>query len=343
MLDIDIDSLISFHAINKAAATIIAHPNDHPFDSDLIKTDADNKVTAFHSKPHEKNTYYRNLVNAGVYILSPKIFTYIPQGNCCDFGKDIFPKLLESGERIYAYRSAEYIKDIGTIERLKEVEQDLHKGKVTRLNRDNKRKAIFLDRDGVINHEVDMLQSPNELRLLPGAAEAISKINKSGYLAIVITNQPQIAKGFINERQLNYIHAKLETELGQNHAYLDRIYYCPHHPQKGYEGEIEELKIECNCRKPNTGLIEKAVKEFNIDTEHSFFIGDRTVDIMTGINAGLTTILVRTGFAGKDEKYQCEPDFVFENLFEAVSFIFHKHDSLIKTPAGSRINNGELT
>ncbi len=341
ILDIDIDSFISFHKANKGAATITAHPNDHPFDSDLIETDTNNRVTAFHSKPHKKNTYYRNLVNAGVYILSSTIFEYIPEGSCCDFGKDIFPALLKAGEPIFAYRIAEYIKDIGTIERLKEVEGDFQNGKVATLNRKNKRRAIFLDRDGVINYEVDMLQSAEELELLPGTAEAISEINKSEYLAIAVTNQPQIAKGFINEEQLEHIHARLEGELGLNRAYLDRIYYCPHHPEKGFEGERVELKIECECRKPKTGMIEKAVKEFNIDTEHSFLIGDRTVDIMAGINAGLTTILVRTGFAGKDGKYQCEADFVFENLFEAVDFILNKQESLTETATVAVTNNGE--
>jgi histidinol-phosphate phosphatase family protein len=342
ILDIDFDSLISFHLNKKTAATIVVHPNDHPADSDLLEVDDDGKVTAFYNKQHDKNKFYRNLVNAGVYILSPQIFKFIPKNKFSDFGKDIFPKLIKCGQPVSAYHSAEYIKDVGTIERLKEVEKDVIDGKVARLNKKNKRRAIFLDRDGVLNNEDYPLISTEQIKLLPGAAEAVKKINKSGLLSIVVTNQPVIAKGFVSEEDLNIIHGKLESELGDNGAYLDKIYYCPHHPERGFERERPELKIRCKCRKPETALLKKAIEEFNIDAGNSFLIGDRTVDIMTGYKAGLTTILVKTGFAGKDNQFDCRPDYTFENLCQAVDFIINQNDSPIKEEAHNVINAGAI-
>lgn len=328
VIDIDLDSFISFHLKRKPIATIVVHPNDHPYDSDLIEVDEHNRVITIHNKPHQDGVFFRNLVNAAVYIFSPNILKHIPNGIYSDFGKDIFPKLVASGESIYAYNTPEYIKDIGTLNRLKEVENDLTSGKVARLNKKNKRKAILIDRDGVLNFEVDLLRNADELELLPEAPDAIKKLNKSDYLSVVVTNQPVIAKGFTSEKELNEIHSKLETLLSFNHAYFDRIYYCPHHPEKGFKGERQKYKIDCNCRKPKTGMIEKAISELNIDEENSFLIGDSTIDIMTGINAGLKTILVRTGYAGDDGRIQCEADFCFENLRESVDFIVDTYDHL---------------
>lgn len=321
IMDMDLDSLVSTHLSRKPMATIVVHPNDHPYDSDIVEVDEEDRVTAFYNKPHKEGVYYRNLVNAAVYAMSPMIMKYIPKGAFSDFARDIFPRVMGSGETICAYNTPEYIKDIGTMERLSEVEADIISGKVGRLNKRNKRKAVFIDRDGVMNPEPDLSRPVDGFELYPGTTEAVKSLNKSEYLSVVVTNQPAVAKGFITMDDLNAVHAKLETLLGQDRAYIDRIYYCPHHPEKGFEGEVSEYKMDCDCRKPRTGLIEKAIKDLNIDIDGSFIIGDRTVDIMTGINAGLKTVLVRTGYAGGDGKYRCEPDFVFENLKDAVDFI----------------------
>jgi mannose-1-phosphate guanylyltransferase / phosphomannomutase len=321
MMDVDLESIISLHLNKKPTATIAVHPNDHPYDSDLVEVDDDNKVVAFHSKPHDGEKVYRNLVNAALYVLSPSVLKHIKKGVFSDFGKDIFPKLLSMGGSINAYNTTDYIKDIGTRERLKEAEKDVVSGRITMSNRTNMQKAIFLDRDGVLNREVDNLHKVEEFQLLPGVSGALKKINKSNYLSVVITNQPVVAKGFLTERELDEIHCFMEFLLGKQRAYVDRIYYCPHHPDRGFMGERIDYKIECNCRKPKTGMIDRAVKELNINKENSFFIGDSTADIMAGINAGLKTILVRTGHMGEDGKYKCKADFVFENLKEAIDFI----------------------
>ena len=128
--------------------------------------------------------------------------------------------------------------------------------------------------------------------MIDGVAEAIRKINESGYLAIVVTNQPVIARGEVSFEGLEEIHNKMETLLGKKGAYLDAIYYCPHHPHKGYEGERPELKIDCDCRKPKPGMLFKAAEDFNIDLSQSCMIGDGENDVKAGINAGCKTVLL---------------------------------------------------
>src|SRR3990172_4452375 len=323
-LDIALKSFMDFDRGNNSMANIIVHPNDHPHDSDLVDINDENIVTAFHSKPHDENKYYRNLVNAAVYILSPSIFKYIPQDKPSDFGKDIFPNILKSGAVIRSYKTAEYIKDIGTIERLERVSVDIASGKVKRFSKRYKRPAIFMDRDGTIVRDVDLLHRVEDLELLPFSAVAIKKINTSDYLSFLLTNQPVVARNLCDISTVKKIHDKLETLLGKEGAYMNDIYFCPHHPDKGYPDENSAYKIDCDCRKPKTGMINKAAKEYNVDIKASWFIGDMTTDIQTGRNAGMKTILVRTGKAGQDGKFIASPDYIFDNFEDAVDFILNK-------------------
>ncbi|UKI29412.1 MAG: D-glycero-beta-D-manno-heptose 1,7-bisphosphate 7-phosphatase [Clostridium sp.] len=188
----------------------------------------------------------------------------------------------------------------------------------------NKQKAVFLDRDGTINEYVGFLRKEEDFRLMPGVSEAIKKINNSGYLAIVVTNQPVIARGEVTEDELEEIHKKMETLLGLDGAYIDDIYYCPHHPDKGFEGEIPELKIECDCRKPKTGMLEKAAREHNIDLSSSIMIGDSTLDIKMAENAGMQSVLLKTGQKGEDGKYEVSPTLIAEDLNDAINKIIGK-------------------
>ena len=188
IMDIDLDSLVQTHLQKESMATLVVHPNDHPHDSDLLETDKDNRVLAFYSKPHDQKVYHRNLVNAALYVLSPEVFQYIEKDTFLDFGKDIFPKLASLNKSLYAYNTAEYIKDIGTIERLKEVEEDFLSGKVQRLNRSNKQKAVFIDRDGVINFEAEPLNTADKFNILPNVDTALKALNRSDYLSVVVTN-----------------------------------------------------------------------------------------------------------------------------------------------------------
>lgn len=326
IMDIDLPSFMQFDAEQKnSIGSIVVHPNDHPYDSDLLEVDENRKVVKFHSKPHESNLFYANLVNAALYIFSPDIFKHIEENISLDFGKDIFPQIIET-EKLYAYKTAEYLKDMGTPDRLKKVEKDLLSGKVSNLNKSLPQKAIFLDRDGVINEEVDNLRNIENFSLLEGVSSAITLINKSNFISIVVTNQPGIAKGFISALELQEIHKKMDEQLGQDGAFVDDLYYCPHHPEKGFAGEVENLKVDCDCRKPKSGMFFKASNDYHIDLNNSWMIGDRYVDIVAGSRAGCRTVLVKTGYAGSDKsKFEgVEPDFKFNSLKEAVVFILNQ-------------------
>lgn len=313
VMDFDITSFIDFDAKHPdSIGTTLVHPNDHPYDSDLLEIDKDNRVVKIFPKPHEPKKFYQNLVNAAVYIFSNKIFDFIEEGVSQDFGKDILPKIVENEAELYAYITPEYIKDMGTADRFEKVKSDFITGKVARLNKKNQRPCIFLDRDGVINKNMDTNPTVQNFELLNGVCEAIKKINKSDYLAVVVTNQPMIAKGFTTFEEVEETHRKMETLLGDKGAYVNAIYYCPHHPEKGFKGEVENLKVDCDCRKPKPGMLFKAAKDLNIDLKNSWMIGDSQRDIDAGKNAGCKTISI-------DEIKNS--DYSAENLFKAIEII----------------------
>lgn len=318
MVEMDLNRLIRFHKEKSGLATLVLHPNDHPQDSDLVELDPDGRVIRFHAKPHEPERYYHNMVNAALYILSAPILDLIPKGVKADFGKDIFPRAVELGT-IYGYPTPEYLKDVGTPERLDEVTGDCLSGKIERSNRTMKRRAVFLDRDGVLLKKVAYLHTPDEVEVYPFSGEALRSINDSEFLTILITNQPVIARGMCTLEELDEIHKKMEWLLGKEGAKLDGIYFCPHHPDGGYRDEVPEYKIVCSCRKPSTGMIDQAVEHFNIDRSGSYIIGDSFRDIECGKNAGIKTIGVRTGDGCVDLSE--EPDHMVSDLLEAVHII----------------------
>ena len=237
--------------------------------------------------------------------------------------------MLDRGNLLLCYNSPEYIKDCGTPKRLDKVCADFVSGRLARASLDVSQKAVFLDRDGTINREVNHLAHHAKLELLPGVEEAIKSLNSSDYRTIVVTNQPVLARGDCSTSGLKTIHDKMETLLGNRGAYLDRIYYCPHHPDRGFQGEVPELKTNCDCRKPATGMLERAKREMNVDLKLSWLIGDTSVDIMTAQYARVRSILVETGCAGLDGRYRVTPDYISPDLPSAVHFILHDHPRLI--------------
>jgi histidinol-phosphate phosphatase family protein len=328
MVNVDLERLWRAHEKAGAAATLLLHPNDHPFDSDLVEVDAESRVLSFHNRPHPPNVWRQNLVNAGLYILEKSALKKCadlkpakPDSKIVDFGKDIFPALVARGEKLLGYNSPEFIKDIGTPERYDRISTQFAAGIVQRSSLASLQRAVFLDRDGTLIPDKDCLRTADELELLPGAAEAIHQLNLAGWRTVLVTNQPVVAKGWCSEAELQNIHNKLESALGLEHAFLDRIYFCPHHPEKGFPGERPELKIVCNCRKPKIGMIEKAVVDLNIDLSQSWLIGDTTTDVQTAKNAGLKSILLQTGHGGKDGKHEVRPDFVADNMLDAVRLL----------------------
>ena len=185
-----------------------------------------------------------------------------------------------------------------------------------------KNKCIFLDRDGTINVYKCLLHNKDDLVLEEKAAEAIKMINNSEYLCIVVSNQPVVARNLCTLEEVWNINKRLKELLyKESGAYLDDIFICPHHPDKGYPGENKQYKIVCDCRKPKIGMIKEAAKKYNIDLSKSYIVGDTTIDIMTGINAGLKTILVKTGLGGSDKEFEVRADYVVKDLLEAVKLI----------------------
>lgn len=306
IIDVDFNRFIAFHKEHKAWASLVAHPNGHPYDSSLLVTEIDapktvggmpedtHRVIRWMAKEDER-TYYKNRVNAGIELISPELLketmkNFVPRHpetpDKIDLDRDVLKPNIPSG-KIFAYDTPEYIKDMGTPDRFYETEKDIESGKVHARNLKNKQKAIFLDRDGTINKMVGFVTKPEQFKLIEGAAEAIKTINKSGYLAIVVTNQPVIARGDCTFEELQTIHDKMETELGKVGAFVDAIYVCPHHTDKGFEGERPEYKFNCDCRKPKPGLLLQAAKDFNIDLSESYMIGDSHRDVEAGENAGV--------------------------------------------------------
>lgn len=299
-LDVSLDKMVDFHKKNESDATLLVHPNSHPLDSDHVEVDTDSRIVAFRPKPHADDDLFRNLVNAALYIVTPQLLRKLPKGQKYDFGRDFFPEAIKTSSRLFAYKTTEYIKDMGTPERKNEVELDLKSGRISRLRGGNLRRAVFLDRDGVINVEDGFISDHQHVRLIPGAAEAIRLINASGHLAVVVTNQSVLARNLCSYNDLEDIHKKLEMLLGREGAYLDEIYYCPHHPDGGYPEEIVELKKKCDCRKPAPGMLFRAANELSIDLEVSWIIGDRESDVAAGQAAGITRsikIETNTNFA----------------------------------------------
>jgi len=291
IFDIDFSRMINFHREKKAHVTLAVHPNSHPFDSAIIFSNSDNQVTRWLNKEDER-TYYKNQVNAGIHILSAEFLKSCPLSKeKVDLDRDMLKPSISSG-KIFAYSTPEYIKDMGTPERYAQVMSDIENGIVRQRNLSEKQKCIFLDRDGTINKFNDFITKPEDFELIDGAAEAIKRINSLGYLAIVITNQPVIARGEADFETLDLIHMKMETELGKHGAYIDDLFYCPHHPDKGFPGERPEYKINCDCRKPKPGLIFKAAEKYNIDLFQSYMVGDDMRDVNAGKNAGCIPVLL---------------------------------------------------
>jgi D,D-heptose 1,7-bisphosphate phosphatase len=313
IFDMDFSRMISFHKEKEALATLAVHPNSHPFDSALIISNSEKQVTRWLNKEDER-VFYRNQVNSGIHILSLNFLKTCPQTKeKIDLDRDMLKPSI-SGGKIYAYSTPEYIKDMGTPDRYGQVTSDIEKGIVKKKNLSVKQKAVFLDRDGTLNIFNDFIRKPEDLTLIDGVADAVKTINNSGFLAIVITNQPVIARGEVDFQTLDSIHMKLETELGRQGAYIDDLFYCPHHPDKGFEGEIPEYKIDCNCRKPKPGLIFEAMNKYNIDISASYMAGDHDRDVQSGINAGCKPVFLTCGEGKNADDYSNSSVLVFSSL-----------------------------
>lgn len=320
MMKIDWNRMIKFHESKLAVATLLVHPNAHPFDSDLLLMNENNQILGIDAKTNVRDYWYENLVNAGIYIFANQILDKFPEPRKKDLEKDILAPMLKDGN-VYGYRTSEYVKDVGTPDRFSRCCEEQKKGIWDLRCLNKKQKAVFIDRDGTINKFNGLISREEQLELEEKSSEAIRLINEMGYLAICVTNQPVVARGMCSIADINNIHKKMQTLLGKGGAYLDDIIFCPHHPDKGYPEENPQYKIKCSCRKPSTGMIQCMAEKHNIDILKSWMIGDSTLDMKLGDNAGTRKILVKTGQAGKDKKFNSEPDYIADDLLEAVRII----------------------
>lgn len=329
--DVDLQKLYDYHLRVSSNFTAVVHPNNHPFDSDIFDVDpTTERVTSVY--PHRlrtKDDVLPNMVNAALYVVNRDS---VPNGlKKWDIAQELIPAMLEAQKPVYAYETVEYLKDMGSPKRLLEVQDDIRSGKVQARSQNKVKRAIFLDRDGVINSHVGYVTSAAQLQLESGAAESIRNINQSHYLCLCVTNQPVVARGDVTLSELRTIHNKVATDLGLKGAYLDGLSFCPHHPEKGFKGEIASLKVECNCRKPREGMLTAFASKLNIDLGSSWVIGDTSRDILAGCKVGARTVLLMSGDDNKGDFEGNLPTAVGRNLKDATNFILKDFDRYQET------------
>jgi histidinol-phosphate phosphatase family protein len=263
----------------KGASILVVHPNNHPHDSDLVEAHL-HRIVKIHPSPHPDPLPARNMVFAGIAILSPELLALAREVGGHNIAKHVLPKLVDRVP-IYWFWDTGYLKDIGTPERLDQADREL---RYTRAFAFSNQPTVFLDRDGVINDGSKFVNSPDDFKLLDKAGDAIRALHNSGYRVVCITNQGGITLGYLTEEMLEQIHIKMDSELAKAGTYLDATYHCPHYSESDDEG--------CDCRKPNTGMIEQASRDFHIDKSVSWMVGNEATDIECGRRAGLKTCFV---------------------------------------------------
>lgn len=319
--DFDVRALMLEHACHRPVATLLVRQSDHPWDSDLICTDADLRVTEF-VRQREPGRRYRNQSNAAVYVMSRDILRFIPPDRPTDFGGDVFPAALRAGAvlRVHALEPEGMVKDMGTPQRKQEVEKYLEERTLAAKARANRAAVdtVFLDRDGTLNRDCGYIVQPESLELQSGVAEAVARLNRASIKVLVITNQPVIARGLCTTETLEAIHTKLHAEIARAGGHIDGIYYCPHHPETHHGAGLAELRRGCECRKPAAGLLFRASREHSIDLGRVAMIGDRASDVRAGRRAGVRTVLVGDAVTRQREAGECAPDAEFSSLAEFV-------------------------
>lgn len=345
MLSVDLTRFWDFHRSHEdAAASIFVHPNDHPQDSDLVEQDVDGNILKFHPYPHPPDSWLPNLVNAALYVLRrDALLPWSQAKGALDFGKNLFPEMLQAGLLLRAYNSPEYIKDAGTPARLQKVRAAYSAGVVRRSALVEQQRAVLIDRDGTLNEDVGHLGKAEELHVFESVGAALRRLNEAEWRTVVVTNQPVLARGEADAKELRRIHARLDTEVARHQAYFDRLYYCPHHPDRGFSGEIPALKVVCDCRKPAIGMIQRAASDLNLDLAESWLVGDSTADLGAAENAGVTSILVETGSGGLDERYPFEPGISRPDFEAAVAFILDDYPRIVEAsiPILTKIEPGQ--
>jgi len=316
---VDWPRLTAYDQARSGLATLLVHRSDHPEDSDVVVTDDRDRVTGWlgrHPAQRRGPLPAAPLTNAGVAAFHRDLLHHIPADRASDLFGEVLPTLVTARLPVFGYRSSEYVKDLGTPERLAAVERYVSSGRA-RLRAE----VVLLDRDGVLNEEVGNVSRPDQLRLLPGAAEGLRRLNDAGIRTAVITNQAVVARGLCTAEELDGIHEHLAELLRAEGARLDGLYYCPHHPETHHGEGVAELRGPCRCRKPAVGLAEDALSALDAPAWRTLVIGDSTTDLQLATNAGLASIAVDTGHGCKDGRHPARDVWRFPDLAAAAAWI----------------------
>ena len=286
--NIDFDSLERIWKLRNKKTFLVVHPTLHPEDSDCV-TEVNGILDSLYLKKNggERSENGPLFGIAGIYGFRNDGLLNLG-GFKGDISSDLIPMLAEQ-EEISVINSSYYIRDIGTPTRLKSFRLDYSNGSFSRRGLD-RRKAIFVDRDGVLFEDLPSGRSHVE-SIDKCIVEAIRFSNESGIPIFLVSNQPQVSKGYIAERDVRHVEGEINRVLSYFGAYFDGFKFCPHHPDSGFVGEVVELKFNCNCRKPKLGMILEIAKEHNIDISKSYFIGDTVADRKTAEAGSMRFIL----------------------------------------------------
>jgi mannose-1-phosphate guanylyltransferase len=311
--DVRLDEMLAFHRGHGDALSMLLFRAENPRVCGIAELDAYGHVVSFVEKPQQPKS---DLANAGVYVLDAAAYREIADLRAFDIGFDVLPKFIG---RMRGWPLAGFHLDIGTPEAYQQAEPEAKRiARKRGFDAQGRRKAVFLDRDGTVIEHVRYLASPGDVRLLPGAAEALVRLRASGYATVLITNQSAIARGVITAADLYEIHEEMCRQLAQEGAVLDAIYHCPVAPQ----GD-DRTQVEHPDRKPGPGMLIKAANELSLDLAQSWMIGDMISDVLAGQNAGCRgSLLVESGLGLSDEERRLAEEFPkFPKLAAAVDGI----------------------
>jgi len=321
----DVFSVLDWSRLAAAAVrdaglgTLVVHRSDHPEDSDLVAIDDAHAVIGWVGRRPE--TRRRALVsttaltNAGVAVLHRDVIHRIPD-RPCDLTEDVLPALVDARAKLHAYVTSEYLRDAGTPRRLEEVRAAVRAGRARR-----RAELCLLDRDGVVTDATSPVTSPDQVRLIPGAAAGVRALNDAGIEVVLVSNQGGVARGMLDTDTLAKVHERVVQLLAGEGAHLDGFHYCPHHPETHWDEGRKDLRGPCACRKPSTGMVELALSRAKCPAWRAVVIGDETCDLQLAMNAGLPGISVATGHACRDGRYPARATWSFPSLAEAADWL----------------------
>lgn len=298
--------------------TLLVHRASHPEDSDLVVHDDSDRLIGWVGKTRHKSATLpaTGLGNAGVAVFDRALLHRVPRDRPCDLFGQVIPAMVDARAPLFAYRTSEYVRDMGTPERLRGVEADIASGLARR-----RAELVLLDRDGVLTEERGGQELGDALRLLPGSAAAVRRLNEACIKVCLVTNQAVVARGGCSLQDLEAIHQRLLDDLAAEGARLDGLFYCPHHPETHHAEGDPKLRGPCACRKPSVGLVNQALDAMAIPAWRAVVVGDASVDQQLATNAGLASIGMSTGLGCLDARFPAKPTWLFADLEAAASWL----------------------